>query len=115
MDPREVSKLLADEYSVKILTATFRNPRSAGYLSSEFDIPIAACYRRIRALERAELLKPVDREFTKFGKWVSVYRSNLRYVNIVLENGQMRMYMQLSDPERPEHQGTWEILEESEE
>jgi predicted transcriptional regulator len=114
MDPQTASKLLADEYSVKILTATYKKPRSASYLSTKFDIPIAACYRRIKALEKEGFLKAVDREFTRFGKWVSTYRSNLKYVNIVLEKGQMRMYMQLNDPQTPEHHDTWEILQQDE-
>jgi hypothetical protein len=114
MDPQRASKLLADEYSVKILTATYRKARSASYLSSRFDIPIAACYRRIKALEKEGFLKAVEKEFTRFGKWVWTYRSNLKYVNIVLEKGQMRMFMQLNDPKNPEHHDTWEILEQEE-
>jgi len=111
MDPRHLSKLLADEYSVKILSASFRSPRSANYLSMKFDIPIAACYRRIKALEEVGLLKPVERVFTKFGKWVWTYQSNLKYANLVLEDGRMKMYLELADRESPEQRTEWEVLE----
>lgn len=114
MDPMEITKLLADEYSVKILTATYRSPRSANYLSMKFDIPIAGCYRRIRSLERIGLLTPVERVFTKFGKWVWVYRSNLKYANIVLQDGKMKVFFQLAGTADTEHSETWEPLKEIE-
>jgi hypothetical protein len=41
MNPLAVTKLLSDEHTVKILTATYRIPRSANYLSVKFNIPIA--------------------------------------------------------------------------
>jgi len=112
MEPREVARLLADEYSVKILSATFNAPRSVNYLSMKFDIPIAGCYRRIRNLEKLGLLAPVDKVFTKFGKWVWVYRSNLKYVNLVLQDGEMKVFFQLTDRDGSEHSGTWSILEQ---
>ena len=42
MDPLEASRLVTDEYSAKILVATFKRPRSAIDLSREYGIPIAA-------------------------------------------------------------------------
>jgi len=39
----EASRLVTDEYSAKILVATFRRPRSAIDMSREYGIPIAAC------------------------------------------------------------------------
>jgi len=111
MDPRELSKLMADEYSVKILSATFKVPRSVNYLSMKFEIPIAACYRRMKVLEEAGLVKPVERVFTKFGKWVWTYQSNLKYANLVLEDGRMKMYVELADKESPEHRTEWKVLE----
>jgi hypothetical protein len=112
MDPKQVAKLLADEYSVKILTATYKVPRSANYLSMKFDIPIAGCYRRIKNLEKMGLLDPAEKVFTKFGKWVWVYRSNLKYVNLVLQEGEMKVFFQLTDQSCTEHHETWSVLEQ---
>ena len=56
MDVLRVSQLLTDEYAIKILVATVRQPRSAQDIAVKYGIPIAACYRRIRDLEAAGLL-----------------------------------------------------------
>lgn len=111
MDPIQISKLLADKYSIKILSATYKKAKSANYLSMKLDIPIAACYRRIRNLEKIGLLKEEDKVLTKFGKWVKIYRSSLKYANVVLDNGKMKVYLQLADSENPEEMESWEVLE----
>ena len=55
VDLLKTSQLLTDEYSVKILVATIRIPKSAQEISDLYGIPIAACYRRIRDLEEEGL------------------------------------------------------------
>lgn len=84
---REVSKLLADDYSQKILVTTFNAPMSAQRLSKVCQIPIAACYRRIHELEQAGLLG-VDREKEVYkGRKVRLYRCKLRSASIRFING----------------------------
>ena len=61
MDPLEASRLITDEYAARILVATFKKPKSAIDLSREYGIPIAATYRRIHMLEKAGLIKCVER------------------------------------------------------
>lgn len=88
-DPRlkDVSKLLADDYSQKILTSTYTAPMSAQRLSKICQIPIAACYRRIHELESAGLLG-VDREKEVYkGRKVRLYRCKLRSATIKFLNG----------------------------
>ncbi len=75
MDPLEASRLVTDEYSAKILVATFKKAKSAIDLSREYGIPIAACYRRIHALERAGLIRCTERALTQKGKRISLYMS----------------------------------------
>ena len=55
MDIFEASQLITDKYSVRILVGTTKKPKSAIELSEKFGIPIAACYRKIRELERSGL------------------------------------------------------------
>jgi len=58
MNPIEASKIITDEYSAKILVATYKKPKSALELSHRFGIPIAACYRRMVPLKTLEANGP---------------------------------------------------------
>src|SRR5512136_1064288 len=84
---KEVSRLLADDYSQKILVSTYAVPLSAQRLSKICQIPIAACYRRIHELEQAGLIA-VDREKEVYkGRKVRLYRCKLRSATIRFNNG----------------------------
>lgn len=84
---REVSRLLADDYSQKILVSTYSIPMSAQRLSKTCQIPIAACYRRIHELEQAGLLG-VEREKEVYkGRKVRLYKCRLRSATIKFLNG----------------------------
>lgn len=90
-----VSQLLTDEYSVKILVATVRQPRSAQDIAMKFGIPIAACYRRIKDLESAGLLVCQERRLSQQGKRVSFYISMLKNAYVFFEDGHLRVKFQL--------------------
>jgi len=83
----EVSKLLADGYSQKILAYTYASPMSAQRLSKVCRIPIAACYRRIHELEQAGLVT-IDREKEVYkGRKVRLYKCKLKTASIKFQNG----------------------------
>ena len=110
MDPLESSRLIMDEYSAKILAATTRKPKSAIQLSKKYGIPIAICYRRIHKLEEADFLEEADRVLTQDGKRVSVYKSKLKNVHIIFEDGKFKVKMDKKD-EPPRKQEGWESIE----
>ena len=84
---KEVSRLLADDYSQKILVNTYSSPMSAQKLSRICAIPIAACYRRIHELEQAGLIS-VDREKEVYkGRKVRLYKCLLKTATIKFLNG----------------------------
>jgi predicted ArsR family transcriptional regulator len=88
---KEVSRLLADDYSQKILVSTYASPMSAQKLSRICQIPIAACYRRIHELEQAGLLG-VDREKEVYkGRKVRLYKCRLRSATIRFNNGKFHV------------------------
>jgi len=111
MDPLEASRLITDEYSAKILVATFKKPRSAIELSREYGIPIAACYRRIHALEDAGLIKCVERALTQKGKRISLYLSQLKNAYIFFENGKLRVRFQLASGATKDFGGEWKVVD----
>ena len=111
MDPLEASRLVTDEYSAKILVATFKRPRSAIDLSREYGIPIAACYRRIHALEKAGLVRCTERALTQKGKRISLYMSQLKNAYIFFENGKLRVRFQLATGVTRDFGGDWKAVE----
>ena len=111
MDPLEASRLVTDEYSAKILVATFKRPRSAIDLSREYGIPIAACYRRIHALEKAGLVRCTERALTQKGKRISMYMSQLKNAYIFFENGRLRVRFQLATGVTRDFGGDWKAVE----
>jgi DNA-binding Lrp family transcriptional regulator len=90
-DPFETFKLLLDEYSSKILQLTNSQPLNAVDLSEALGIPIAACYRRIRALKDAGMLKEEGRVISVGGKLVATYRSSVQSAEVVLQDGRLRV------------------------
>ncbi len=95
VDLLRTSQLLTDEYSVKILVATIRIPKSAQDISDAYDIPIAACYRRIRDLEQEGLLVCTERKLSRQGKRVSYYLSMLKSAYVYFDNGHLRVKFEL--------------------
>jgi len=90
-DTFETFKLLLDEYSSRILELTNSEPLNAVELSEALGIPIAACYRRIRALKDAGMLKEEGRVISIGGKLVATYRSSVQSAEVVLQDGRLRV------------------------
>lgn|GEM_PF-713790 len=86
-----IAQLLMDEYNMKILAATSYKARSARELAFMFDIPLASCYRKLRELAAAGIMKLESTELTPDGKRYKVYRSQIDYVTLVYEKGKVSM------------------------
>jgi len=100
MEALQLSQTVMDEYSARILLGTFNRAVSALELSHRFDIPIAACYRRIRMLEQMGLVF-CERELpSRNGKGLQLFRSRLRSVRVSLEEGRLsaRVLLDPADP-----------------
>jgi len=110
MDPIEASKIITDEYAAKILVATYKKPMTAIELSRKLDIPIAACYRRLKTLESMKLVTCVERRLTQKGKRISVYQSLLKNAYIFFENGKMRVRLEFTSGATENFGGDWKVL-----
>jgi len=91
MDTFDTFRMMLDQHSSRILSLTEKQALNAAQLSDALDIPIAACYRRIRMLKNAGMLKEVDRVVSTGGKSVAVYRSVLESAEVVLKDGRLRI------------------------
>src|SRR5216110_251208 len=111
LSPLEASQLLTDEYSAKILLATYKRKISAQEISQRYGIPIAACYRKIRILEEVGLIQCVERILTQKGKRKNLYTSCLRNAYIFFENGKLRARFQLATGQVKDFGGDWNGLD----
>jgi len=109
MNPLLASKILADEYNLKILTACHQRPLSAQWLAIEYDIPIAACYRKISLLEKVGLLEKDTRILTRQGKRMWLYQSKVKSAQLSMEGGRLRVKFEMLDT--PQEDQLWNSME----
>jgi hypothetical protein len=93
----DLSRLLADRHSARLIQATMRNPRSAFDLSESLGMPIAVCFRKIKLLEDAGLIVCAERRFSKSGKRVSLFKSTLRNGHMVFERNKVQATIEMFD------------------
>lgn len=91
MDAFEEFRLLLDEHSSQILELTASQSLNASELSEALGIPIAACYRRIRALKDAGMLREEGRAVSIGGKLVVTYRNAVEKAEVLLQDGRLRV------------------------
>jgi DNA-binding Lrp family transcriptional regulator len=82
---------MLDDYSSQILSLTCARAMNAVELSEELGIPIAACYRRIRALKSAGVLREESKALSIGGKSVATYRSTVESAEVILQDGRLRV------------------------
>lgn len=99
MDPFGLFKMMLDEYSAQILQLTSPKPMNAIELSDELGIPIAACYRRIRSLKEAGILREEGKVQSAGGKMVSLYRSSVEKAEVTLQDGRLRVMIDVDGEE----------------
>ena len=87
----KISRLLADNYSQKILSYTYRKAMSAQRLSKICRIPIAACYRRIHDLEKAGLIFISDETEIRKGRRVKLYKCGLKSATLRFSHGKFKV------------------------
>jgi len=87
----ELSRLIADEYAGKILTATYKNPMSVQQISRTCSIPIAVAYRRVAKMEELQLVKCVGYEEVYRGKKVSYYQCAVNVAKVTFSGGRFNV------------------------
>lgn len=93
MDPFDMFSLVLDKHTSRILDLTSESPLNATELSRIIGIPLAACYRRIRMLREAGLIREDAKTLSEGGKSVSSYRSTIESAKVVLRDGRLSINM----------------------
>jgi len=106
LEPRRgffhLMETLSDAYAAKILAAAPQEPLTTARLSRACGIPIAAAYRRIQTLESASLLSREEGPTGRDGRKIVRYRTLVRFVALVFQNGQFHARVELGDGAAPE-------------
>lgn len=89
MDAFDNFRLMLDEHASRILTLTGDRALNAAELSEALGIPMAACYRRIRLLKGAGMLREDTKAVSAGGKSVSLYRSTVESAEVMLTDGRL--------------------------
>jgi len=97
----DIIGILGDEYNLKILSATKDGSMSIDKMVQELDIPMISCYRRVKELEKNNLLQ------SKFipsnsRKRKRAYSSNLKSYNIRYVNGKILTEIRYNNREEPD-------------
>ena len=99
MREKAISRLLTDDYAERILVATYFYPRSVQEISDKYDIPIAACYRKMHDLEDAGLIEVEKIVTTSKGKNMKLYKSQLKSACIMFQEGHFRIRLEFNHDE----------------
>jgi predicted transcriptional regulator len=100
MNNERIIKILADEYSRKILSATSEEELSAQQISVQLNIPQATVYRKIKLLEGFGFLKAVKSIISPRGNEEKYYKSTIRKVMISFEGNKFEAKVKLRELDR---------------
>jgi predicted transcriptional regulator len=99
MDSFDMFKLMLDEHASRILTLTVDRSMNAIELAEVLGIPVAACYRRIRLLRSAGMLREESKVVSIGGKSVATYRSSVESAEVMLHDGRLRVSIKANGAE----------------
>jgi len=87
----DATELLTDMDMEKILLGTYQKSKCAMELSEIHGIPIAACFRKIKALKKKGLLNVTESVRTANGKNVEYYTANLENAYVFYDSGRVKV------------------------
>ncbi len=90
-------ELLTDEYAKKILAGCYQHPMTAQQLSWEYNMPIAATYRRLNDLEEAGFIEEAKED--KGGNKASSYRTSLEKAVLTFKDGKFSIKLKVDEEE----------------
>lgn len=94
---------LADDYSIKILSATLNEGKTVRELSRELDIPSATCYRRAEELLKASLL---ETEGITKDERARIYKSNAAKIKVSFKFDNDELKVTITPKEEDEENST---------
>ncbi len=97
-DLSEKVQLLTDPYAKNILVGCYQRAMTAQEISWEYNIPIAATYRRLNDLEEAGLIEEAE-EVESGGSKASRYKTKLEEAVLTFEDGNFSIQLKVDEEE----------------
>ena len=89
-------EILSDKYCRAILASTMHMPKSVMEIAAEAKIPLSTVYRRVQTLHDSKLLA-VSGIITSEGKKLFMYKSKIKGIQSVFDNGQVKVELILNN------------------
>ena len=89
-------EILSDKYCRAILASTMHMPKSVMEIAAEEKIPMSTVYRRVQTLHDSKLLA-VSGIITSEGKKLFMYKSKIKGIQSVFDNGQVEVELILNN------------------
>ncbi len=86
----DATKILMDIDNEKILLGTYSQARSAIEINQIYGIPVATCFKKMKALERTGLLKVDEIRYTG-QRPEPIYRANLQNAYVFYDSGKLKV------------------------
>ncbi len=93
----EIISYLADERARQILYLTSKKEYSAIELSNEINIPVSTVYRKIKLLERSELILHVKTVINPQGNEEKYYRCIINEATVSFKAGELSVSLKKED------------------
>jgi predicted transcriptional regulator len=87
----DATKFVTDVDVERILLGTYEKEMTVREMSEAYGIPIATCYRKVRALEDTGLLAESKVLIGPDGKIIKSYRANMEHAYVFYEDGKAKV------------------------
>ncbi len=97
MNPLELAKIASKKSLREIIFLTYCKPSTVKEMSQIIGESMASVYRKVKYLESHKIIRLAGRALTNDGKRVSLYKSRIKEINIIFENGKLAGHCTLDD------------------
>jgi len=105
-----LTRIMADEYSRRILLSGTSKARTVEDFSEENNIPLSTCYRRVHEMHNEGILLIERIVISADGKKSELYRSGFKGINIKMEDGAISIEATLNEDVADKLYNMWSIM-----
>lgn len=102
MNILDITRLLMDDLTEKILVKTSKGAKSAAQISNESGLPLETCYKKMKLLEEMGLVKRVAMCARSASRKTAFFISELKEVHIYYIKGKINVKLEFKTGEAEE-------------
>ena len=105
-----LARIMADEYSRRILLSGASRAKTVEDFSREDNIPLSTCYRRVNEMHKEGILVVERIVISPEGKKSELYRSGFRGVTIRMADGEMAIEATVNEDIADKLYNMWSVM-----